>query len=131
MYSVIGAARGLTSLELLGFDFPLAVNGHCHLSALGGMRLRHLVLNATRFQDDARRSLAEALMAVLADLPQLVSLEMSFPRCAVNDRHGYPAAQFPGYGALTFSALSCRKLWGLSARQCRASAWLAMMRLAR
>ena len=82
MYSIIGAARGLTSLELRGFDFPLAAGGHCHLSALGGMRLRHLVLHATRFQDDARRSLAEALMSALADLPELVSLDMAFPRCA-------------------------------------------------
>ncbi len=82
MYSLIGAARHLKILQLTGFDFPLAANGHCHLAALGGMRLRHLVLVATRFQDDARRSLADALMTMLADLPQLVSLEMSFPRCA-------------------------------------------------
>jgi len=84
MYSLIGTARGLRSLQLTGFDFPLATNGHCPLSALAGLRhLRHLVLNATRFQDDARRSLADALMAVLADLPQLVALEVSFPRCAL------------------------------------------------
>ena len=101
MYSLIGAARELKILQLTGFDFPPAASGHCHLSALGGMRLRHLVLIATRFQDDARRSLADALMTMLADLPQLVSLEMSFPRCAVHscraraDRLGLRSAWMP------------------------------------
>ena len=83
MYSMLRTARGLTSLELRGIELPSGQAKDSQLLALRGAPLRHLVLHVPRYYDSVPRS-EEALMSVLADLPQLVSLDMAFPRCAAS-----------------------------------------------
>ena len=80
MYSLIRLAHGLTSLELRGIDFPPGPVNHGPFTALAGMPLRHLVLHVTSFRDDHGRSMEAALTSVLGNLPQLGSLDMTFPR---------------------------------------------------
>lgn len=80
MYSLLREAPRLTTLELKGLEFPGSVHGSNPFSALAGASIRYLELRVTRFHDDTRRSLEEALTSVLASLPQLGWLDMSFPR---------------------------------------------------
>ena len=74
-------APRLTSLELRGIEFSSFTSKVHPLLVLAGMPLRHLVLHVVRPQSDLRRSTEEAVTSVLADLPQLISLDISFPRC--------------------------------------------------
>jgi len=81
MYSMLRTAPGLTRLEMKGIDLPSGQTKGNQFLALRGAPLRHLVLHVPRFYNSGTGS-EEALMSVLADLRQLVSLDMSFPRCA-------------------------------------------------
>lgn len=79
--SMIRTAVQLTSLELRGFDLTDTSPDNAHFSALAGAPIRHMALHVTRFADSVRRGMEEALTSMLANLPQLTSLDMSFPRC--------------------------------------------------
>ena len=82
MYSVMRTAHGLTGLELRGVNFPSYLPRLHPLLVVAGMPLRHMVLHVARFQSDFRHGMEEAVTSVLAGLPHLVSLDMSFPPCA-------------------------------------------------
>ena len=84
IYSLLREAPRLTSLELRGFEFPGMPFG-----ALAGAAIRHLTLHVDRFHDDQRRSNETTLTSVLGDLPQLTSLDMTFPKCAPFHRCRY------------------------------------------
>ncbi len=76
MYSLMREAPRLSRLELKAIDFPGAPFG-----ALAGAPIRHLALHVTHFHDNHQHSQEAVLTSVLADLPQLASLDMSFPKC--------------------------------------------------
>ena len=94
MYSLIREAPRLTSLVLKGVEFPGTRPGDIPsgFAALAGASIRHLELHVTRFYDDARGGSEHALTSVLASLPQLRSLDMSFARCG----HGAEPQKLPG-----------------------------------
>ena len=85
IYSLMREAPRLSRLELMAIDFPGSPFG-----ALAGAAIRHLALHVTHFHDTHQRSQEAVLTSVLADLPQLASLDMSFPKCV-------PPRPFPEY----------------------------------
>ena len=117
MYSVIGAAaHELTSLELKGIQFPACARGmgggvsDCAFSALAGLPIRHLALHVTGFQDHRHSDVGDVLLPVLANLPRLTSLDMSFPDAPPYGRCGAETKAYMGLICLSTAARPAARL---------------------